>query len=608
MIADALGHGKRVLFVAEKMAALSVVRRRLEADGLGPWCLELHSAKASKKEVLLQLEAGLRASPGGPPAKWESLCAELAATRHGLNSYVRDMHQPRASGESLYRVLGRLTTLGDGPRINLPMDDPGTVESATLQAWRDHVARLRESAGAVDPVPEHPLRGIGRAQWDFTLPEQAARALADGETALTELARDVGALLADAAPSHDAGTLPRAALRALIEIAALLRTSPTPPRALLFSTDAGARRADLAALVEVGRQRDQRRADLLTRYRQEFLELEHLAHIDVLTRTASLPGPLRALLGFFRTRKYRVYCLGGLPGVAALRDDMESAREVRQMTTRLAGATEAAASLGRAWKNGEADWSGIEALLAWCERFDAACAVLARHAPARDLAQRLAGAACDAARQETLARLGEGACRAWERWGRAWKVIETTLVTSDKQAWPADQDPWLPQASSVLERWRTGVPELDNWCTWRRARDAAAEAGLAHLVAAYECGDAPRDDLSDLFERSFGERWFVALANATETVREFNAATHARTIERFRTIDRALIDLSSRMIAARLKAGAPADVAQASAQSELGILRRELEKKRRHLPTRRLIESMPNLLPRLKPCFLMSPL
>jgi very-short-patch-repair endonuclease len=40
----------------------------------------------------------------------------------------------------------------------------------------------------------------------------------------------------------------------------------------------------------------------------------------------------------------------------------------------------------------------------------------------------------------------------------------------------------------------------------------------------------------------------------------------------------------------------------------VGILRRELAKKRRHMPTRRLIESMPTLLPRLKPCFLMSPL
>jgi hypothetical protein len=47
--------GKRVLFVAEKLAALEVVKRRLEAVGLGELCLELHSNKASKKEVAAEL-------------------------------------------------------------------------------------------------------------------------------------------------------------------------------------------------------------------------------------------------------------------------------------------------------------------------------------------------------------------------------------------------------------------------------------------------------------------------------------------------------------------------------------------------------------------------
>ena len=46
MIANALYNGKSVLFVAEKMAALSVVQRRLEKIGLGPFCLEMHSNKA----------------------------------------------------------------------------------------------------------------------------------------------------------------------------------------------------------------------------------------------------------------------------------------------------------------------------------------------------------------------------------------------------------------------------------------------------------------------------------------------------------------------------------------------------------------------------------
>ena len=45
LIANALYQGKRVLFVAEKMAALEVVERRLDKIGLGPFCLELHSNK-----------------------------------------------------------------------------------------------------------------------------------------------------------------------------------------------------------------------------------------------------------------------------------------------------------------------------------------------------------------------------------------------------------------------------------------------------------------------------------------------------------------------------------------------------------------------------------
>ena len=57
MITNALYHGKRVLFVAEKMAALSVVQNRLEKLGLGDFCLELHSNKATKRHLIQQLSS-----------------------------------------------------------------------------------------------------------------------------------------------------------------------------------------------------------------------------------------------------------------------------------------------------------------------------------------------------------------------------------------------------------------------------------------------------------------------------------------------------------------------------------------------------------------------
>src|SRR5690606_12473012 len=59
IIANALSNKKKVLFVAAKKAALDVVHNRLESIGLGPFCLELHSNKSKKSDVLRLLEESL---------------------------------------------------------------------------------------------------------------------------------------------------------------------------------------------------------------------------------------------------------------------------------------------------------------------------------------------------------------------------------------------------------------------------------------------------------------------------------------------------------------------------------------------------------------------
>ena len=59
LIAHNLAHGRRVLFVSEKKAALDVVHNRLAKIGLKPFCLELHSNKSGKAEVLAQFAEAL---------------------------------------------------------------------------------------------------------------------------------------------------------------------------------------------------------------------------------------------------------------------------------------------------------------------------------------------------------------------------------------------------------------------------------------------------------------------------------------------------------------------------------------------------------------------
>ena len=81
MIANALYNGKSVLFVAEKMAALNVVKKRLTGIGLAPFCLEIHSNKASKSSVLNQLNNVLEVGRIKSPAEYEATANKLFELR-----------------------------------------------------------------------------------------------------------------------------------------------------------------------------------------------------------------------------------------------------------------------------------------------------------------------------------------------------------------------------------------------------------------------------------------------------------------------------------------------------------------------------------------------
>ncbi|MBR4415449.1 MAG: DUF4011 domain-containing protein, partial [Victivallales bacterium] len=105
IIAHNLAIGRRVLFVSEKKAALDVVHRRLTKVGLKPFCLELHSNKAGKKEVLEQFAEALQVAEQKPSNAWDQLVAELTKVRNGLNDYVQQLHKPYPNGLSAYQCF-----------------------------------------------------------------------------------------------------------------------------------------------------------------------------------------------------------------------------------------------------------------------------------------------------------------------------------------------------------------------------------------------------------------------------------------------------------------------------------------------------------------------
>lgn len=115
-IANAIAHsmeqGKRVLFVAEKLAALDVVAKRLESVGLGPYCLELHSHSVAPKKVFESLSVRLHCSEQQPNSLLDTTRTQISEAKQKIESYLLWTNQivgPRR--EPLYQLLWRIVQL-----------------------------------------------------------------------------------------------------------------------------------------------------------------------------------------------------------------------------------------------------------------------------------------------------------------------------------------------------------------------------------------------------------------------------------------------------------------------------------------------------------------
>lgn len=105
MIAELLAQNKKVLFVSQKIAALEVVKNRLAANGLAPFCLELHSNKNNRKNVLAELAKTLDYKFVGNYDS-QSLSKILAAIK-ALKNYSNQLHTPMGLLKfSPYKALG----------------------------------------------------------------------------------------------------------------------------------------------------------------------------------------------------------------------------------------------------------------------------------------------------------------------------------------------------------------------------------------------------------------------------------------------------------------------------------------------------------------------
>ena len=133
VIAEAIGQGKRVLFVSEKAAALDVVFKRLMASGLDEYCLMLHGEHAGRREVVQALDRSLTTSLQARPVMRPDELERLANLRTVLNDSAELLHlpQPMLGGRTLREVHAELAELHDAPSV-AGAPDPDAIEGRAV--------------------------------------------------------------------------------------------------------------------------------------------------------------------------------------------------------------------------------------------------------------------------------------------------------------------------------------------------------------------------------------------------------------------------------------------------------------------------------------------
>ena len=121
LIATLAASGQRILFVAEKRAALEVVKTRLEQKGLGHLLLDLHGAAISRREVLQQVAESLTLVRNISPADTGNLHQRFVDRRKRLNDHVARLHDKRKpSDKSIYEIQAELLLqFSESEQINI---------------------------------------------------------------------------------------------------------------------------------------------------------------------------------------------------------------------------------------------------------------------------------------------------------------------------------------------------------------------------------------------------------------------------------------------------------------------------------------------------------
>lgn len=597
LIASAVQDGKTVLFVAEKMAALDVVKRRLENIGLGDMCLELHSYKANKKQVLSDLEQTLTL---GQPQKGNTnkQASELKRLRDELNAFVEVLHKPLSpSALTPYQLLGTLVkTNAQG------LKDIGIKFSQVLQWTRDDIEERIDALNAFSQAIElvgtpakSPWEGV---EIEIALPDDIAKlkeqseglvkaisSLIDGETSLAnQLNLPFQDNLADC--------------RRLSVTAALMAASPDFAYQLLKAECWTTDQKQVWALIETGLEFAARQAQVEVKFSEIAWET------NVNEARIILAASVGSMFRFFKPAYWKARgFLKGLMKPPLPKND----KECIELFDLLISGQKAKKSIqdqvalgqkafGEFWRNEKSSWTLFKEVFDWnkvAEEYYSNSSYL-------DIAS-------DRASLKAILALSQQIKLACDDLQRDIERIFVFIKVNPEIAFKSTQLDNIPLNVLVqkVSAWQSTPEGVTKWIGFRNSWKTINKLDLENLPQIGYDGALPPEALGQQFNHILYTQLFRDFAAKRPEFAAFDGQAYGLKLDKFRKLDVERIELARQIVATTHWESIPKG---SQPIGGVGIIRGEIQKKRKHLPLRKLIKQAGQAAQKIKPVFMMSPM
>ncbi len=610
MIAEMLVLGKTVLFVSEKMAALEVVKRRLDNAGLSRFCLELHSQKAKKGEVIRELERCMNHPETASPGSSESLSMQIDSLRGDLDGYCRELSTPiGACAFTPYDLFGireqyryEFEDSPAGPSARIPRVVIPAPKDITADQYKDAIAALHDIEALLPALmptgrllSQHPWAGCSPG---MVLPQDRDEILemvdtyrAAIETLLSAM-RQLSDLTGVPVPREETG------ISRMVEACRLLTGGFVTDRETL-ANPLWDNPAEISRMTEAMQKLSDHRNRILASLRPEIFSRNPNRLYSSFREVAEKGKLAKLFSGAYKEIRSEIaaYYTGVVPPDKQILEDLLDAREYLSSRDIWAQDEEKyRAAFGPVWAGEDTSPASLKTYADW---------ISALHVMVREglATQRTLEILCTSSIPATeVNALFSAVEAAAKQHSEARTRLFTRLGISETE------DPTFAEQRKRCDLWSSDIDGVELWSKLLSYTDQCGGTVASPVLELLFSDQLAPGDMVPAFLTGYADSLLREAFLERPLLARFASVSHEQKITTFAACDREAISANCQRISRILEAKIPEMYTGASRDSEMGVLTGEFNRKRGHMSIRMLMSKSGHLIQQIKPCFMMSPL